>query len=479
MMLLQRPESSATDGRVYDFCVVGSGPAGITLAVELGAKGFTVLLLEAGPDSYSADSQDFYKGEVVGDRDFELDVVRLRSFGGTSNHWSGWCRPLDQIDFEQRVPGVHTAWPISRGDLDPYLSKAMEILELGSVPPDVPLDENLKQIWFSYSPPVRFGEKYGPDLAQSQNVVVVLNAYLVNFEERDGGVAAAEVRDPLNRPYRVRARNYVLCAGGIENSRILLWSNLQNHGRLIKDSRTLGKYWMDHPHFIVGEALVGANFSPGLDERSIAYFSPTSAAMRSERIMNCGLRFMPISHEGAKKLIADIACVAPSVVSSVTERLGKRPLCGGLIDASWEQAPREWNRITLGSDKDAFGVPRVEVHWKKSELELRTVRETMGFLGKYLASKDLGRIKLAPWVLGNGNYPATGGKIGPHHMGGTRMSREPRDGIVDANLKVHGLSNLYVCGSSVYPSAGHANPTLTIIQLTCRLAENLAAKRAA
>ena len=85
----------------------------------------------------------------------------------------------------------------------------------------------------------------------------------------------------------------------------------------------------------------------------------------------------------------------------------------------------------------------------------------------------MARVRLRPWVLGNGTYPDDDEQIGNHHMGGTRMSNEAKTGVVDSNCRVHGLANLFVCGSSVFPSAGHANPTLTIVQLALRLAAHM------
>ena len=108
--------------KTHDFTIVGSGPASLTLALKLEDKGFTVLIIEAGDVFTSSESQEFYEGENIGDKYFELDVTRLRCFGGSSQHWGGWCRPLDRIDFEE--------WPIDKSNLDKYLTEASNILEI-------------------------------------------------------------------------------------------------------------------------------------------------------------------------------------------------------------------------------------------------------------------------------------------------------------------------------------------------------------
>ena len=145
--------------------------------------------------------------------------------------------------------------------------------------------------------------------------------------------------------------------------------------------------------------------------------------------------------------------------------------------AAWEQEPNSRNRIELSEESDKFGVPRVKLHWKKGQLDLKTAQKTAQRFGIYLAEADVGRLQLDPWVLGKGTYPENDELAGNHHMGGTRMAEAPSEGIVDRNCKVFGQENLYIAGSSVFPSAGHANPTMTIVQLALRLAHQLDAKR--
>ena len=106
----------------FDFTIIGSGPASITLALELEKKGFSSILFEAGDIEYTSESQKYYSGTVIGDKYFPLDITRLRYFGGTSNHWNGWCRPLDKYDLID--------WPIDYNDLKKYLNKAARILEI-------------------------------------------------------------------------------------------------------------------------------------------------------------------------------------------------------------------------------------------------------------------------------------------------------------------------------------------------------------
>jgi choline dehydrogenase-like flavoprotein len=470
-MFAESIQQASLGTRVYDVCLIGAGPAGITLATELGARGMSVLLLEAGGTQYDEASQAMFQGEVVGPLKFPLDVGRLRYFGGAGNHWGGFCQPLEAIDFEQKVPGVDTAWPIRRKDIEPFLPRAEAILELPSVVAERPLGKHLRMTQMRYSPPVNFARKYRPALEKMTNVTVVTNACVVDLKERAGAIVSLDVRAPDNTRHTVQARRYVLCAGGIENSRLLLWANVQNGGRVVKDPRALGRYWFEHPHFTIGEALLEESAPFTFDAWNISWMNPTDAVLRERGLLNAGLRITKRDRESTRQLIADLSCTVPELGRWAMSKLRRRLFCGALMRASWEQSPQPWNRVVLGADRD----PRAELHWRLSDFDRRTILGSATLLAEEMVRQNFGRVRLDPWVLGNGSFPADDEIKGNHHMGGTRMSSDSARGVVDAQCKVHGLSNLYVGGSSVFPSGGAANPTLTIVQLALRLADHLAA----
>ncbi len=475
-MFAERLGAVAADRRVHDVCLIGAGPAGITLATELGARGMSVLLLEAGGMQYDEGSQAMFEAELVGPLKFPLDSIRLRYFGGTSNHWGGFCQPLDEVDFESKVPGVDTAWPIRRRDLDPYLARAEAILELPPAEPDRPFGEDLRLTSMRYSPPVNFGIKYREPLARSTNVVVATDACVTNLVEHRGSILSAVVRDTAGGEHRIRARRFVLCAGGIENSRLLLWANEQNGGRVVRNPGTLGRYWFEHPHFTIGEALLDERAPLTFDRWNIAWAAPTAAAIRRAGILNVGLRVTRRSRESSRQLVADLACVAPELGRWAMDKLRRRLFCGAMMRASWEQAPQPWNRVVLSTRRDGNGMPRAELHWRLTDFDRRTVQRAATMFAEQMVAAGYGRVRLDPWVLGRGGFPADDEIKGNHHMGGTRMSADPARGVVDPDCRVHGLANLYVAGSSVFPSGGAANPTLTIVQLALRLSDHLAGR---
>lgn len=464
----------ARGGRLFDVCLVGSGPAGITLASELDARGLSVLLLEAGGAHVDAASQAMFEAEVVGPLRFDTAISRLRCFGGSSNHWGGFCRPLDAIDFEDKVPGVDGAWPIARKDLDPFLARAEAILELSDARPDTAFGERMRLTAMRYSPPVHFAVKYRPLLERSMRTLVALDACVVALHERGGAIRALQVCGPDGVRHEVRARQVVLCAGGIENSRLLLWANACNGGRVVPEPNALGRYWFEHPHFTLGEAWLENAAGFDFDRWSIVWAAPTPSVLRDRHLLNVGLRLTRQHREAARALAVRLGCVAPALGRAALAGIGRRLTCGVLLRASWEQAPQPWNRVVLSADRDAHGVPRPELHWRLGDLERNSAREATLLLAEELARRGTGRVRLDDWVLARGAFPADDEIAGNHHMGGTRMARDARRGVVDAHCKVHGCANLYVAGSSVFPSGGAANPTLTIVQLALRLADHLA-----
>jgi len=456
----------------WDVCVIGSGPAGMTVATTISKKRKSVLLIEAGGSEPTFDSQDAYQGTVIGDTYFDLDKTRLRMLGGSSNHWAGICRPLDSHDFLHKPDFPLAEWPITALDLAPYLDEAQRILNISNVPPNQILDNSkgIEEIFFSNSEPIaRFGEKFSSHINRSDYLAYSTKTMVTRLWPSSQPTSRIEISDPTGERAVISASIVVLATGGIENSRLLLWSQYLAEKQIFLPVCPVGKYWMEHPHFKLGDVIIDTSLKK--------FFGLSAKMQRNLGILNCGLRLQDQLHySGMKKLLADLACVAPELGKRLAALTDQNLVCGSELRAAWEQEPRAENRIELHLNvKDRFGIPRPKLFWRKSNRDLATARSTATAFGQYLAISGRGRVRLDDWIVADAaEWPEYDEIGGHHHMGGTRMSATPEFGVVDANCKLFGSSHIYVAGSSVFPSGGHANPTLTIVQLALRLSDYLA-----
>ena len=137
--------------------------------------------------------------------------------------------------------------------------------------------------------------------------------------------------------------------------------------------------------------------------------------------------------------------------------------------------------MRLSDERDAFGLRRVALDWRLSEIDVYTMRTAVTAFGTHMAEQEIGRAQVGDWLMADPpRFPGVaddevGGK---HHMGTTRMAADPEKGVVDADCRVHGVENLYIGGSSVFATTGHGNPTYTLTQLALRLGDHLAARLA-
>lgn len=290
--------------RGYDLCIAGGGVAGITLARDLALRGRRVLLLEAGGLDITEQSQNHYIGENIGRPYFALDTARLRYLGGTSNHWNGWCRPLDPSDFEKHEHIPHSGWPIRKSDLDPYLVAASEILELrsqrsadrsaedfgGSFSADRVLEDSgdsFSEIAFRYSyPEVRFGTKYLQFLESNERIDVFLNANLVDVRMAGSRVTefvCANYGEP-DRRHSFTAKSFVLAMGGIENARMLLNFSTQNSAGIGNDQDLVGRFFMEHFHLSCGFYAADRDAWPFSTKEGRVIVAATPALRKTEKI---------------------------------------------------------------------------------------------------------------------------------------------------------------------------------------------------
>jgi hypothetical protein len=466
----------------FDVCVCGAGPAGITIARKLAGHGKKVLLLEGGDLSYSHKSQDHYKGSIAG-RMYYLESSRLRYFGGSSNHWGGMCALLDPITFEAQDNLGLPGWPISREEVLSSIHEAKEIVDITGKSFEVSKQPGFTSPLFdryacAFSPPTRFSKKYGDEIRQSPQIDAFFNANLIDLSLNDSltRVKHVRVRNYDGKISDVSAAQYVLALGAIENVRILLNANSQVPAGIGNQSGMVGRCFMESLNVPIGRFLMT---DPKFWQPDEVFLVPTEALMRQKEIGNGVIDFTPripeVRHGGHLRVLKDFinqtGCLSPAV-TALARRIVDFDCPGdGTISSLIEQEPNPNSRVSLTDDVDDLGLRRVQLNWQLSDADLKTIRVLSIEVAKEMARLNRARVQLAPFILdSNLEIPVSGNG---HHIGTTRMSADPRYGVVDENCQVHGIQNLHLAGSSVFPKCGGRNPTLTILLLALRQAEFL------
>lgn len=506
-----------------DVCIIGAGAAGITIARELARSRLRVCMLESGGFTPDPATQALYEGENVGLPYYELDELRLRYFGGTTNHWSGISRPLEELDFQARHWIPDSGWPFARSHLEPYYRRAHAVCELGDYDYSLaalerpgatrmPLDPvRVESAIYRRSPPTRFGQTYRQTVADAPNVTTYLNANVVELVSVESSRALSHVRAATlsGVSFTVHAARFVLATGAIENARLLLASNRRQPAGLGNEHDVVGRFFMEHVG-VPGALLLPATptsvsaiyradgpLRAGTNSGK-AFLTLPPAVLEREGLLNMralihpafgleALRGSSAAVESVFRLMRGLtgdfaATHASNIMRNPDEVLiyaYRRLFRPPRMEAYWlynhvEQPPNRDSRVLLGHDRDALGLPRVRLDWRVTALEHATVRRAARLMAEEIGRAGIGRVRTIAQDVETGWPTIHRGLRGAwHQMGTTRMHRNPRHGVVDERCQVHGVGNLYIAGSSVFPTSGYTNPTLTIVALAIRLADEL------
>lgn len=553
-MFIDCLDGSAIADLNTDVCIVGGGPAGLSIAVAFTHTNIDVCVLESGTWTGRHETQDLCAGDSVGDLELDPANARLRAFGGGMRLWGGGCAPLTHLDFETRDWVPESGWPFDYETLLPYYERARVLFGLESrelegdsfagrprrTPPTFDTSDVINRVTATAA-----GDPSSLNRARldhAQNVRVLLNVTALECVPASNGIAVEHVivQTLDGRRGRVRARHVVLACGGIENPRLLLLSDSVTPLGLGNDYDQVGRYFMDHPSGRLGR-IVGGNLNlvnnpheceatPG---RSAVHSVPclSDDAQRARRVLNARVRTFAVEADATPGLAALRALRSRSprrTASSTSDGLDlEQRICDALDhrprpqgpyptgEPAWrlalrsslgaadllhalarklkdqptippahvelfgffEQAPNAASRITLGRSLDALGQRRVCIDWRLTPLDHHTYHTAGTLLGESMARVAGGRFEPDQWLNVDGTTPALYGTA--HHIGSTRMADNPKHGVVDRHCRVHGIDNLHVAGSSVFPTGGWAFPTFTIAALSLRLADRLAARLAA
>lgn len=496
-----------------NICIIGAGAAGISIALELEKTFKNIILLEGGGMEYDDRIQELYNGKLTGHPYYPMKASRLHYFGGSTGHWGGMCSTFDDIDFEKRDWVENSGWPIKREDIAKYYPKATSILDLGSSDwsldywlkkdadlKPLPLDSNV--IWtkmWQFSPPTRFGKKYKDAIVNSKTIQLYTYANVVDLDATENITAINQVtvKNYTGKVHTVKAKNYILACSAMQNARVLLACNKQAPNGLGNDNDIVGRYFMEHVEIKSGELWLNHTDKLKLylmeqftKERAELAISPQK--QRELQILNGSISLMPLemsnktipsvklwSNDDPRKSLDTFKKYSTLDKRNFIQRFFSKSIFQsyGMFTRA-EQLPNPQSRVVLSNEKDELGIPRANLHWALSPIDKKTVFNINKLLGQQIGAAGIGRVKLRDFLLdGDVQLPDyTSG--GWHHLGTTRMSEDPKKGVVDANCKIHGIDNLYVAGSSCYATGGAVNPTLTVVAISLRLANHIKEKMA-
>lgn len=529
-----------------DLCIVGGGAAGLTLAHALRESGLKILLLESGGETLDLSIQDLNDGVVApGERHAPPNLYRQRRLGGATTIWGGRCVPYEPIDFEAR-PGLHDGWPIPYEEVARFYPEAMRYCEAGedSFTPDallqsrpwlrgVTLPDAIETNLERFSMPTDFGRRWARELASASNIRIQLRATVLRIEKEADGRTVSQVvfTTPDGQVQAVKARAFVVAAGGLETARLLMASGL------CQTSGALGRHYMCHLEGTLGELRL-----TGRDGKAVYGFERTRDGVYARRrltlpaetkrrlgLMNLIVRLhhatvvdpahrngvlssmymvkqfiIPeyrrklsmVEHAASDALpqgpafwlahLRNLVLDAPRTATFAADwtvrrymmqrripyvvlesRTGSYPL-----DFNAEQTPDTESRVELAADTDRYGVPKLQVRWRAAEADIRSIAATYREMRRVLDGAAGVELAFDDAQLED-DLAREAMPVGGHHIGLARMSGAPETGVVDTDCRTHDLGNLYLCGAATFPTSSHANPTLTIVAMALRLAETL------
>lgn len=487
-------------------CVIGAGPAGIALATHFNRRGIDAVVLVGGGEDPESAHQQLARVVPAGIPTDDTMRGNIRALGGSSQVWGGYCLRLAPEDFEERPWIPNSGWPIGLADLEDGYAKAAAFIA-GDEARDGPwsfapedharrdvLRSPLLRHAVTYIRPVRFGRRHRDEL-HAGRARVCLHAHAVELEADAASrhVSSVLCRTLSGNGFRVRARHVVLAAGGIQNARLLLASRIGNAHDAV------GRYFMQHaehrhatlltPDFPALLRLEPGAKAPGItlptaftSEHQRRHSLPSchfllqradyysrddeSAWMRLRRQLS---RWRRMYGRGAAER------AMPRWVSWLSRgdaSMGETSVVPFLVRP--EQVPNPDSRVSLAEERDALGTPIARVDWRLTDKDWHYADQCATWFGCALGAEGIGRVRFARGAAREAAKTYLHG--GFHYYGTTRMSDDPRRGVVDRDCKVHGVDNLHVAGSSVFPTSGYANPTFTILALALRLGEHLEAR---
>lgn len=506
-------------------CVIGGGIAGLIAASRLSASGLRVVVLESGGrkphdrfDAFNAVEQagETYQNDIVG---------RVRALGGTSNTWGGRIMPLAPHDTAPRDYLGLSGWPIERAEFDRFIPDIERLFRLDhsayeQLPP-APLRrhdpwsngrEHMTPRWSKWPTFRRRNVAYLLEdmIAAERNPEIWLNATACDLmvDGAAGRLAGVEARSMNGGRLIVSAECFLLAAGTLETTKLLLQLDELTEGRAFSGCEALGRYFNDHLKIEAGRILpvdrrrtnLAFGYHIGGSTRRGLHLETTAAAQREDQTASGYITVRPefprlSIHHYVRKLgksiqarrfselaptrdmAKDLSSLAPALYWRVRHKqMYFSPAIDLFIDARIEQAPNSRSRLTLSRQRDELGAPMLQMEWRKSALDRHTLRSVLLRARRFWRSTGLDAASPVEWSADPDRDDLIDETVDTRHPAGTaRMGLDPRASVVNPRLACHAVPNIFVASAAVFPSSGSANPTLTIIEIACRAAESVMA----
>jgi choline dehydrogenase-like flavoprotein len=468
-----------------DVCVIGCGPAGITLSRELVESGLQVVMVESGRLEADPFAHALLGGRAVGPviKNYPKYLATSRYAGvlGSASRWGGYCTQLTPLDFQRREWVHESGWPLKASDLAPFTDRAAEVLGISpfAISQAAPLDSldyedgHLAAHTYHYPSNFLVLRDHFLSLLEYPNFEAELGKTVLDIIANNGQVQCVRAVGADGSEIQVEPNITVLAAGGIENARILLLNAESGQVNIPANRDVLGRYFQEHFHVLAGKIRIPharawreylrAFYSPAVEHGMSRTIILSEDIQRQEHLLNTSIEI------NAKDL--EILDIENAI------RLDDEVECDIFVRS--EQTPNPQSMVVLSDDKDALGRRRAELHWNTVIRDWESIVESVSIAVSEIERKWGAESKILidrrwpwPWTPIPPGF-RTWSTWGNHHIGTTRMADDELSGIVDGNCRVHGMTNLFVVGSSVFPTGGFANPTFTIVTLSIRLARHL------
>ncbi len=515
----------------YDICIVGSGPAGLVLTNELLNFGLRICVLERGSEFLSS-QENKKQSESIGQIQIK-ENGREYVFGGTSNTWGGASSPYDQVDFEN-WPISYEEITKYYNKLENYDFPKLADFNLQKnkvLHPSSTVDfadGNLSEkIFIIKSSPLNFASKYKDIFTKKININIdlflqstVININLSPTEGASASVTSLDVVFKSKIEFKIKAKKIILACGGVETVRLLLLSKLNSKDSTLNNYKFLGKFITNHPKGNYGTVYLkenigkaprylGKTFSEGL------YFAGLrlkECFQKEQNLLNSYIRLEQLpswkNNKGLESLVKLLNILKirikkiknrnykdfsyndsseifltyvdfSNLISNSREIfrfifhkfiLRKREMISAFYVRNFmEMEARFENEITLGEKRDINDLPIAKINLNLSQKDKKSLIILHNEFKKVLEGNNIGTY--VGDLENENDWPVL--TDASHYLGGTIMGKSTEDSVVDMNLKLHNINNLYICSSSVFPSSGNANPTYTICALAVRLSDHL------